>query len=326
MEFLRKKKDMSFLDDKAVALLNAEIILTQKCNLACPHCMRGCSTNKEITPEALDGFLSKVCHIDQLSLGGGEIPLVPNAINLLTEKLKQHNVGVMRVDFASNGLFVNDEVLDALNNLKTYVEECRQKTNGFFTPTTDKPDMPLYATFSFDDFHIREILKTNRTYDDIFNNILRYKSRFGLDAIECRIACDVDIINSGRAKDLKTLIKKTKPLKPSDYAYPYYERKDLCLFGGILTLSTDGLVIPPNIPFEDEKALSFGDAKTDKLSQIFANMKTYPAKDLTREYNKMINKLSASNRSWKKYYKAWGKEKINLFYGVVEHNDYQPEK
>ena len=55
-------------------------------------------------------------------------------------------------------------------------------------------------------------------------------------------------------------------------------------------------------------------------------MKTYPAKDLTREYNKMINKLSASNRSWKKYYKAWGKEKINLFYGVVEHNDYQPEK
>ena len=61
MEFIKKKKDMSFLDDKAVALLNAEIILTQKCNLACPHCMRGCSTNKEITPEALDGFLSKIC-------------------------------------------------------------------------------------------------------------------------------------------------------------------------------------------------------------------------------------------------------------------------
>lgn len=326
MEFIKKKKDMSFLDNTPIALLNAEIILTQKCNLTCPHCMRGCSTNKEITVEALDGFFQKVCHIDQLSLGGGEISLAPNSINLLTQKLKEHNVSVMRVDFASNGLFVNEEVLESLTELQNYVKKCREKTNGFFISTTEKPDVPLYATFSFDDFHIREILKTNHDYNDIFNNILRYKSQFGIDSIECRIACDVDIINSGRAKELNTPIRKTKPLKPSDYAYPYYQREDLCLFGGIITLSTDGLIIPPNIPFEDEKVLSFGDVKTDKLSQIFSNMKTYPTKNLTREYNKMINKLSASNFSWKKYYKAWGKEKINLFYGVVEHNDYQPEK
>ena len=175
MGFIKKKKDMSFLDNKAIALLNAEIILTQKCNLACPHCMRGCSSNKEITPEALDGFFEKICHIDQLSLGGGEITLAPKAIRLLTQKLKEHNISVMRVDFASNGLFVNDEVLDALDELKTYVEDCRKIMHGFFIPTTEKPDMPLYATFSFDDFHIREILKIKSDYNDIFQNILKYK-------------------------------------------------------------------------------------------------------------------------------------------------------
>lgn len=326
MKLIKKKKDMSFLEDKKIALLNAEIILTQKCNLSCPHCMRGCSTNKEISPEALDGFFSKICHIDQLSLGGGEITLSTNSIRLLTQKLKEHNIGVMRADFASNGLFVNDEVLDALDELKKYIEECRKKTSGFFIPTDNKPDMPLYTTFSFDDFHIKEILKQKHDYNDIFQNILRYKARFGFDAIECRDACDVDIYNTGRAKNLKTFIKKTKPLKPSDYAYPYYERKDMCLFGGILTLSTDGLIIPPNIAFEDEEILKFGDIKTDKLSQIFANMKTYPTKDLTQEYNKMIKKLSAPNHRWKKYYKTWGKEKNNLFYGIVEHNNYEPQK
>lgn len=326
MKLIKKKKDMSFLDNKAIALLNAEIILTQKCNLSCPHCMRGCATNKEISPEALDGLFKKVCHIDQLSLGGGEISLSPHSIRLLTKKLKEHKVTIMRVDFASNGVYVDNEVLDALEELRNYVEESRIITNGFFIPT-EKADVPLYATFSFDDFHIKEILKTHNDYSDIFNNILRYKARFGFDAIECRNACDVDIYNSGRAKNLKTFIKKTKPLKPSDYAYPYYERKDLCLFGGILTLSTDGLIIPPNIPFEDEKVLSFGNVKTDKLSQIFANMKTYKTNDLTHEYNKMINKLSASNHKWKKYYKQVGQEKIDLFYGIVEHNDYkEPEK
>lgn len=325
MEFIKKKKDMSFLDNKAIALLNAEIILTQKCNLACPHCMRGCASNKEITSEALDKFFEKICHIDQLSLGGGEISLSPNSIRLLTKKLKEHNISIMRVDFASNGLFVSDEVLDAIDELKNYVEKCREKTSGFFISTTEKTDVPLYATFSFDDFHIREILKIKKDYNDIFQNILKYKARFGFDAIECRIACDVDIYNSGRAKDLKTFIKKTKPLKASDYVYPYYERDDLCLFGGIFSLSTDGLVVPPNIPFEDEKVLKFGDIKTDKLSQIFANMKTYKANDLTREYNKMIKKLSAPNHKWKKYYKSYGKEKIDLFYGIVENNNYQPQ-
>jgi len=49
-------------------------------------------------------------------------------------------------------------------------------------------------------------------------------------------------------------------------------------------------------------------------------------KDLTYEYNKMIRRLSASHHKWKKYYKQAGKEKLNLFYGIVEHNDYQPQQ
>ena len=57
MEFVRKKNDMSKYNNHKLMCLDLELILTQKCNLSCAHCLRGCSGSKEISEEVLDdGF------------------------------------------------------------------------------------------------------------------------------------------------------------------------------------------------------------------------------------------------------------------------------
>ena len=92
MEFIKKKTDMSKYDNYKLACMDLEIILTQKCNLTCSHCMRGDCMGKEISEEVLDALFKKVIYIENLALGGGEITLVPEKIRLVTQKLKEYNI------------------------------------------------------------------------------------------------------------------------------------------------------------------------------------------------------------------------------------------
>ena len=89
MELFRKKKDMSKYDKYDFASDDLELILTQKCNFTCEHCMRGECSNKEITEDVLDATFKKFIYIENLALGGGEIALAPHLVRLVTKKLKK---------------------------------------------------------------------------------------------------------------------------------------------------------------------------------------------------------------------------------------------
>ncbi|MBR7172198.1 MAG: radical SAM protein [Clostridia bacterium] len=306
---------MSFLVERKLASKEFEIILTQKCNLACKHCMRGDGFGKEITPEVLDGIFSKFFYIENLSLGGGEVSLSPNSIRLLTEKLKEHKVIVKHINFTSNGLSASNEFLSALSELREYVVSCSEMPSLFLDEKD--PLEPLIACFSFDDFHLQEMIDRGIEFDQIYSTVAKYQNLFSEKAIECRISCDVDIINSGRAENISENIRKVKPFKPSDWVYQYYSSKSkpVTLFGGVICVSTDGEVIPPNTPFKDEKIVSFGNVITDKPSQIFANMTTkeVSAKGFNHADSKMYKKLSAPWLSWRKYLKSYGRKKLQIF-------------
>lgn len=315
MKFTKKKKDLSFLDKRMLASKEFEIILTQKCNLLCKHCMRGDGFNKEISSEVLDSIFSKFFYIENLSLGGGEISLSPHTINLLTEKLKEHKVIVKHVNFTSNGVSASEEFLQSLVSLREYVISCNDMPSFFLDE--NEPLEPLIACFSFDEFHLQEMIDRGIEFDQIYSTVAKYQNLFSQKAIECRISCDVDIINSGRAQNLPSNIRKVKSFKPSDWVYQYFssQTKPVTLFGGIIVVSTDGEVIPPNIPFKDEKVLSFGNIITDKPSQIFANMNTKEVspKGFNAEYIKMFKKLSAPWLLWRKYLKSYGRKKLQIF-------------
>ncbi len=324
MEFKKKKNKLIDFGEKALGALELEVILTQKCNLSCAHCMRGDAQNKDISKETLDAIFSKFFYIENLSLGGGEISLNPNLIKMLTQSLKENKTIANHVNFTTNGTFVSDEFLDNVKELEDYIKSCNGK---FSLYEQDKNFLPLYILFSFDDFHLNEIISKGYSLEDILKVIGKYSQRFDQNAIECRISCDVDILNTGRAKTLQTNIPKVETIP---YEYSYFSGENSNITVSLLTISTSGDFIPTHCSFDEEKQLSFGNIHSHSLNEIFSNMnmkRLNNSRQVNREKAKFMKSFTSSESNWKRYKKAGGQNKINyLNYMIgktIEEN--QPE-
>ena len=62
------------------------IEVTQRCNLNCDHCLRGCARNVNITKEIIDKTLDNFEHISSITFTGGEPTLNPEAIIYTIDK------------------------------------------------------------------------------------------------------------------------------------------------------------------------------------------------------------------------------------------------
>ncbi len=304
MERLKKYKDMSKFDNYPLFCVDLELILTQNCNLACAHCMRGQCSNKEIEESVLDATFSKFAYVDNLALGGGEIALVPDKIRNVTKYLKKHKTIVHHCNFTSNGTVVSDEVIDALKELYDYVVSCDDKLQIFSYDARQK-DVPMFVCFSFDDYHLEQLIKKGITTEQLFDNIAKYQKVFGTKAIECRMECDIDVYDMGRAKSLPGEVKKVPIDIITKTRNPFINLSDKAiLLGNIVCVSCDGEIIPTNISFSEEKTYSYGNVKTSTNSQILMNMQAYETNDngYNRARNKMRKAMTAPKRLLKKCY------------------------
>ncbi|MBQ9790030.1 MAG: radical SAM protein [Clostridia bacterium] len=309
-----RKKQLSFNDvqNTDIVLENAEILITQKCNFGCQHCLRGEPSNKTIKKEALDAFFNKIFYIGNLSIGGGEISLEPDLIRMITKSLKEGKIlGVGRVNLTTNGTSVTDDFVDALRELVDYVKQGENDTTGF---------EPLLVGCSIDDFHLAEMQKRGITVDDIADNLAKIKKSIPEAYVDFRQECDVDIINTGRARELVG-VRKVKPLL--DMSVPVFVRpeKNRSYLGGVICMSVDGEIIPINIPFLDERTCSYGNIINEDFISILSKMRTkrvFHPTDLDKEYKKFIKQMSAPKRLWKKYDKEYGYKKNYIFTKSLE--------
>lgn len=101
-----------------VRIASLELELTRMCNAVCKHCMRGEAENKKMSLEVLDKVFNGKNHmineIYRLMLTGGEPFLNSEAFIYLLEYLKDYNIEVGEIDCITNGLIVNEKILDLL--------------------------------------------------------------------------------------------------------------------------------------------------------------------------------------------------------------------
>ncbi len=304
MERFKKIKEMSKINEYPLFCVDLELILTQKCNLACAHCMRGECSNKEIDESVLDATFSKFAYIDNLALGGGEIALAPQKIREVTKYLKKHGTIVHHCNFTSNGTVVNEETLYALKELYDYVVSCDNKPQLFSSEPGQK-DVPMFVCFSFDNYHLEQMVKKGITTEYLFDNIAKYQKVFGTKAIECRLECDIDVYDAGRAKFLEGNVRKVPIDIITNAKVPFTNiNNKAILLGNVVCISCDGEIIPTNIPFAEEKIYSYGNIKTSTNSQILTNMKAYETNDngYNRARNKMRKAMTAPKKLLKKCY------------------------
>lgn len=95
----------------------------RKCNLRCPHCLRGCSQDIAIKDKYIDQVLSEVESIGTLTLTGGEPFLYPEKIKYIVDKIVERNIAVGNFFVATNGLVRSMDVVTSLLRLYEICDE-----------------------------------------------------------------------------------------------------------------------------------------------------------------------------------------------------------
>lgn len=100
------------------------IEVTRRCNMACPHCLRGDAQDIDLNEAKLRVFLSQVESINSIVFTGGEPTLNVSAINAVLDMCKQFDIQVYGFYVVTNGKSISDEFLSAMIRWYSYCLSC----------------------------------------------------------------------------------------------------------------------------------------------------------------------------------------------------------
>ena len=169
-------------------IFNMVIIeVTRRCNMFCPHCLRGDAQNVDMDLYILDKFLSnfKDGYIREILFTGGEPSLNPEAVQFTLEAVKKYNITVQFFIMVTNGKCISDELINIINSTENFNIAVSQDV--------------YHDSLTEDDY--KQLEKINNVYSKSFN------------------ARDTKILNIGRAKknSIGNSISKNKHLIFSKY-------------------------------------------------------------------------------------------------------------
>lgn len=97
------------------------IEVTRRCNMACEHCLRGCSQNVDIPFETIDRIFEGVQEVYSLTFTGGEPFLNIDAIEYTLKYVKEHCIPVHSVFVVTNGKHFEERYITVMNEWIMYV-------------------------------------------------------------------------------------------------------------------------------------------------------------------------------------------------------------
>lgn len=97
------------------------IELTRRCNMSCPHCLRGKSQDTEIPFETAKKIIDSFDHIDSITFSGGEPTLCEDLIEKIVYYIISEKKDVNGFYMASNGKKFSIRVMTALVQLYGYI-------------------------------------------------------------------------------------------------------------------------------------------------------------------------------------------------------------
>lgn len=78
--------------------------VTERCNLSCAHCLRGCARNMDMQKETVDKILDQVTGIDGLVFTGGEPTLNLPIIEYIFDQIRERHIPLAYFWLATNGV------------------------------------------------------------------------------------------------------------------------------------------------------------------------------------------------------------------------------
>lgn len=228
--------------------MNLAMIVTEKCNLQCEHCMRGTSTNKDISCEVIDKTLDQILAIGVLNICGGEPTYAIDKIKYIFDSIRKKKILVDCIYTVINGTNYSEELLELYSEMAEY-----------------KYIEKLGFEISNDVFHKKELVRLG-LYDQTIENIRKYtKSEFfgGFRTINYKL------FNEGRAVSLDKEITTT--LKPVHNVICYAGKKErLINIGPLVTVNTSGNLTECDAStYHQETKYNYGSILEDKIIDIY---------------------------------------------------------
>lgn len=253
--------------------------VTRRCNMKCPHCMRGNAENHTISKEVVDKALDNVSMIGRLLLTGGEPFLEPEMIEYIFDGIIKREIPVMSINIVTNGTIRDKRIAESYNKITDYIAETvgvrmewdkkQLRTIGKISVSNDNfhDDIDIMETLKFYREHLNQhtiITKESPTKKDETDYIIylgnaktatlgeNQKYRYTVTPYRVRFLNDED----GSAVAIHTMIQigyDGKVLIGEDSSY---EQQDKNNYGNILEKPMSQLFAEGafNEPFTEEEA------------------------------------------------------------------------
>lgn len=244
---------------KKIGIQNLGLIVTNKCNLNCRHCERGCKNSKDISSEVINATLEQISYIGNLCLCGGEITLATDQIEeIFNYIIDKKDILVDQVTCVINGTIYSEEFLRLLACISEYISFFKQNNQVFFN-------------ISYDKYHLEEINRLD-LLEEYKHNLLEYsKSSFfgNLQGLEFG-----KLFREGNAVDLEEDL--TVPLRPIDIFLTYpnnFKRMDkkrrFCNIGPLVTINTEGIITECDASLDKQSSIyNYGNVLDELIEDV----------------------------------------------------------
>ena len=236
---------------KQIYIQNLAMIITNKCNLNCNHCMRGEKGDTHISEQLINTSLSQVCKIDTLLLGGGEptIALVP--LYHLFDFIRKNEINIGKILTIINGTIYSLDFLELLDE----IANCGIDV-GFY--------------ISSDSYHDEQInnLGLSKLYKE---NLIKYRKSIYYQGIKM-INKDTKLFREGNACNLDEEL--TRKIIPSNVYLTYinddgvFDKNGLCNVGPMITINQNGIFTEYISSFENQNEIyNYGNVYNESIEE-----------------------------------------------------------
>jgi len=194
---------------------NLVIEVTRKCNMKCPHCLRGNAQRKIIPNEYIDKMLRLIDNVSTLSITGGEPTLAMDTLNYIKKNIGYGQCDVGNFYMVTNGKAINVKQLAEWADIMVSV--CSDNEISAIAFSFDNYHRDTFSCYQYD--------KQKRNYDaliDLLNYEYGFEDILDRDNFVYKHSDDSwdnkSLIREGRAKDFGTKDKKAK-----EFEIDYYD-------------------------------------------------------------------------------------------------------
>lgn len=272
------------------------MIATEKCNLECEHCLRGCRTNKKMSDEVIEATLSNFDYIETLAICGGEVTLALDVVEKILDYVIKNQIIVGEITYTINGTIYSKSFLELLDY-----------SNEYLISDGNTCDRTTFA-ISWDGFHHREIRRLGME-EEYLDNVSRYSKSpyyYGLRRI------DQKLFREGRAELLPE--DTTVPLRPMELYMTYYikyknklgmvrrkfdRENGNCFIGPVITVNPDGIVTECDASIEHQQTIyNYGNVLYESIEDIMIrkNAVIVNPKEISKKMLKEIKRYTTYNK------------------------------